>query len=338
MKYILILVAMLSLKIGAFDDSGKDHTPRVSVNLAHSEDYTHTLLGCVKISDEDYNRCSEKLISFISTLTISPKACELLHEIAERYGTIRLCLPTDTYTGAHWIKATRTICIARDYTNSIYDFYCGIIWELCNAGNNTLHIPLSLIKCCGNQDVYAFLTEACEFYSVLRRNQIVKDYFERANDIPQIKEAILRESAKGATLDDISDHFVKKFENFMQYWHSVNKKRIGKMLHSDVYREYYHVAIHYLNSHDSILCEDGETIQVFALGGSFNSEASSLIVDIFSQLSFELAKQETQMLHSYFTEDSVEREQPIVDNLVKVRNDLALRLVLGMAMGSQLIR
>lgn len=332
MKYVFLLITLLTLQIGATEDQnvGKPDNPASGAHRPLQTDF-HTLLGCIKISNENYEKCNKQLIDIINTLTISPKASELLKKLERMHGTVELCFPIETRTGAHWSKSTRTICIELRLTNNIGKFCAYLIWELCNAGNEHLEIPLSLIRICGNQDTYAFLQESAEYLSVIKRNEILKDYFDKAEGIKELKEALEHESKSEMSITDISDAFSTQYENFKEYWTVSNRKDRGRPVHADLYRREYHIIINYCTAYGFDSYERGKSFRILTSWDQIGNDAQSLIVYAFSQQSFDIAKKEQRILRNTETDEPTQsREQNLADILQEKRMEQLIKLLMGL--------
>lgn len=340
MQYIFLFITLLSLQIRATEDQnvGKpaNSAPPVSAPHFSSETDSRILLGCIKISNENYEKCNDKLIGIVNTLMISSKACGLLSTIKRMHGTIELCFPTETPTGAHWIKSIRTICIELGSTNNIGKFCYKLIWELCNAGNEFLEIPLTLSGICESQDIYSFLQEASEYHSLLKRNEILKDYFDKAKEIPKLKESLEQEANPKTSVDNISDDFLLQYENFMDYWTVVNMKNTGRSIHADLYRGAYQSIIHYCTTYGINAYESGSGARILTRWDQIGNDAESLIVYAFSQQSFDIAKKEQRILRNTQVDAPIQsRKQNLADVFQEKRKDQLMKALMGLYIWGQ---
>jgi hypothetical protein len=340
MKHILPIMMMITLKIGAMEDSivsnSHSNTHPISASYSSSQNDSQRLLGCIKISNENYKKCGEKLISAVEKLTVSPKACNLLTKIEHMHGTIELSLQNETPTRGRWTKSMRTISIGAKFTANILDFCEIFLWELCNAENELLEIPTTLIRIT-DEDIHSFLTEASEYHSALRRNEILKDFFDTAKRIPELKEFLESESNPKMGIDDMSDGLISEYENFMDYWAKVNMKKTGSPVHADLYREAYRNYINSYNTYYGCYSIAGYDKSCFLTSKDpLGNNAESLIVYAFSQKSFELAKWEQRYLSQTQSANLTQpRGKLLADVLLERRNDQLIRLLFGLYIWSQ---
>lgn len=340
MKYISLLMVILALRVSATEDPNSKHFPGnthpVPTAPSLPQANFHTLLGCIKISNENHEKCGDKLISVVNTLMVSPKACELLNKIERLHGTIELCFPTETSTGANWINSRRMISIKLSSANDILKFCELLLWELCNAGNELLEIPTTLIEVCGNQDIYSFLVEFCEYKSVLKRNEILKDYFDVAEKFKDLKESLEREAKSKISIDDMSDELLSQFGNFMDYWTCVNMKEIGRPIHADLYRKQYQDIVHGYTIYGNYNIEGFDSTRILTPESRIGNDAESLIVEAFSQQSFSIAQKEQKLLGISQADGSIQsRGQTLADALHERRKDQLIILLIGLYIRNQ---
>ncbi len=295
----------------------RDHIdPADSGNLSAKVDFVssesrpyHTLLECIRISDEDYKKCSPELIGFVNSISISPKARKLLADIKDQYGFVELCLlpPTQIFSDASWSLDEKKILITHDYVNNFKNFSHCLLWELCNAANTRLN-SASFLQLSPDEDAYAFLVEASEYLSTVRVDDIKIDYFMNAQQCIPLKNIIEQ------TLKEPIAHLIMSAialrENFMEYWHGVNQEVVGSNYrgsynsadlyrHADVYRSHYcywkNTILQSVSASDDSYWKE---ILSQRISDHISDNEQDLVVYAFSQKSFDLAKKETKLLKS----------------------------------------
>jgi hypothetical protein len=251
---------------------------RENINIIPLKDPVHTLFTCINISEEDWQKLGHNVKDFLNTLLISPAFNNLMKDIRSQHGSINLWFSDQTRTNARWTKALalKGININTALLNNALNFSEALLWELCNASNQFLDLPVKLSR---DTDSYAFLMEAAEHMSVMRRNSIIVDYLCCAREVPDLKNTI--EHMSQSTIDDLVYSAAKDTADFMDYWNDTNQKVLSYPVHAQLYRDQYRSFFPYGRQ---------EPRQAFA-------EADQrLIVYAFSQRSFDLAKKEVKTL------------------------------------------
>jgi hypothetical protein len=211
---------------------------------------------------------------------------------------------TQIASNACWILQEKKILIRSDYTNKLMNFSRSLLWECCNAANWRLN-STKFLHLSPDEDTYAFLVEALEFFSSSKTDEIIIDYLMSAQQNPSLL-SMIEESGK-KKVSKLIDIKIASRENFMEYWHRANQEVVGSNYkgmqnnndlyrHSDVYRSYYY----YLKKLDFIRLSD-----------HIGDNEWDLIVNAFSQKSFALAKKETKLLKLSNGQSDLKKQQEV---------------------------
>ena len=173
---------------------------------------------CVEMP-ENFSQDYPQMVALLETVKISSEALNLFAEVKNRFGSIKLELFQDSQTGGNFCSQDKIMRIRESIMNKPMEFCEVFLWELCNAANYILALPLKFSR---DQDEYAFFIEAAEHKSYIRRNEILKNYFRTVDSIPMIKTLI--EQQAGISIKSIISNIEQDPMNTLKgYWQSVNK-------------------------------------------------------------------------------------------------------------------
>jgi hypothetical protein len=214
------------------------------------------------INTSEIEKDNPTIMKFLDSAQENEHFKELLKDINNRYPVLNVKVSEEfpdkgtlTTISIDGITISGTISLRKDIIDKP-EVYEVLVWELCNAGNKHIRRPIHFSR---SPDEYAFFSEAAEHKSLVRRTEILIEYFNKNRENKNLIE-ILNQHLESNVLGKVAFNFKKLFsgeeelsiidlcisrlkndrKTFKDYWEKLNEFSFFSSKHSDTYRQYFY--------------------------------------------------------------------------------------------------